>query len=97
MTCTMAWMTEREAWTAIADTLEMTGEMPPFNLYEPCVGLHAIVHVMWRDGIISNDTRFFMREQMSYAWVSIGENQFAPYGEVKPRIQWARIFADSCE
>jgi len=88
-------MTEREAWTAIADTLEMTGEMPPFNSYEPCNNLFAVVHVMWRDKLISGAVWRAMRERMSHAWAMI--SQFAPYGDVGPRIQWARIFADACE
>ena len=95
-------MTEREAWTAIADTLEMTGEMPPFNSYEPCTSLQPILHVMWLDKLISSDTRFAMRERMSRAWANIDTNRwldrlFAPYGKVRPRIIWARACADDCE
>ena len=97
-----AMMTEREAWTAIADTLEMTGEMPPFNNYEPCTSLQPILHVMRLDRLISDDTHRAMRERMSRTWATIDTNRwldrlFAPYGKVAPRILWARAFADDCE
>ena len=88
-------MTEREAWTAIADTLEMTGELPPFNSYEPCYNLFAVTHVMLHDRLISCVTHHAMRERMSHAWAMV--SQFAPHGDVGPRILWARIFADACK
>jgi hypothetical protein len=45
--------TESEAWTAVADTLDMIKNMPPKNSFWNCAGLCSTVGLMYRDCLIS--------------------------------------------
>jgi hypothetical protein len=44
--------TEPELWTAIADTLEMIEDMPPFNQAITCPGLCCVLTCIWGDELI---------------------------------------------
>ena len=79
-------MTEREAWTAIADTLEMTGEMTPYgNTIVP--GLCGVIYLMWSDELISEKTFSRMNGRIERA---LGKRQFlAPRYQVAHRIHLA--------
>ena len=53
--------TEREAWQAVLETLEMTGEMPPSGPYVyadyKCIGLCDVVRCLYNDRLITMRTR----------------------------------------
>jgi len=86
-------MKTSEAWTMLADTLEICG-MPPY--YGPdtyCRGLCTCLSVMCADSIISARQHLRMLKQLINRFDN-GKGHFWPEGKVKPRIKACRILAE---
>lgn len=89
----MTFRTERAAWTAIADTLDMLQEMPPtwWNQH-PAFGLCAVVDTMRLEELISRELAARMHVRIAQA-LAPGQSFLATPGEWAPRVKWARTFA----
>jgi hypothetical protein len=83
---------ESEAWEMIADTLEMAG-MPFNNLHRKSHGLCEITYQAADDRVISWRCAIFMRERI-FRHLSKNQQYLAKNYAVKPRILWARKFAE---
>jgi hypothetical protein len=85
-------MTESEAWSAIADTLEMTCEMPWWDGAENCAGLCSIIIKAEEDGFLRSA---LCNRMLNRIMGSLNHSFWlAPQRAVKPRIEWARRFAE---
>ena len=101
-------LNESEFWTAVADYIEATGEMPPAYDGVPVTGLCGCVLNARNDGVINSATAHYATMRIRHilaqarrarrAYNDNGERGDAgPYLELKragaPRIKWARRFA----
>lgn len=94
--------TETEAWTAVAETLEMTGEMPVRWVVEgvedKCPGLCSMIRRMANDGVISDHLYEMMGTRITNELDKRNSAARREYldqpWKVGPRIKIARKFAE---
>ena len=83
-------MTLADRWQAIGETLQMTGEMPPFDEDDVCWGLCAVLWLAFDDGWLTEDELHGMEKQLTEFRSRLTEGNgiyFWPTGQVAPRIE----------
>ena len=105
----VTFRTEAAAWTAIADTIEMLGELPPFYRksvlgwsYDnwltyvdnrPCRGLCDVVTSLYHEGLITWQIQKRMHARISRTLDQLNRTWLATPGEWPSRVYYARLFA----
>jgi hypothetical protein len=102
--------TEHDAWTAIADTLEMLEALPPFYRLgtlgwtyngwltvvsnRPCEGLCDVVNSLYNEGLVTRRIYQRMDDRIVRVLDQLDKTWLAAPGEWPSRVSYARLFAE---